>query len=182
LKTTIIYQDIWSKRIARLESRDSLETIFQIEHTYFVDCDKDTLLIQKPLPPDPELGRIIHSENISFNHGLIPVIAQDPLGVVLMQAFTDPKALELSLETGYAHYYSRSREKLWKKGEDSGHVQKISIIEYSPLYHYLVYRVEQVKGACHTGYYSCFFEKFENSKFNLVYNEKIFEPEKVYAK
>ena len=71
-------------------------------------------------------------ENVKFDeHGLVPAIAQDVrTGAVLMLAYMNEESLKLTLETGYATYYSRSRQKLWKKGEESGHVQKVRAIRY----------------------------------------------------
>lgn len=178
----LIYQDIWSKRISRVRSLDSnWMELLQAESEYLLDCDEDSYLILKPLPPDPELGRILPEHSVSFENNLCPVIVQDSEGVVLMQAFANPEALALTIRDGYAHFYSRSRNKLWKKGEESGHVQEVSIIEYSPLYKYLVYRVSQTKGACHTGYYSCFYRRHTGIGEGLVYSKKSFEPESVYA-
>lgn len=99
--------------------------------------------------------------NIKFDSkGLIPVITQDiHSGQVLMQAYMDAEALQATLSTGYMHYYSRSREVLWKKGETSGHVQKV-VSGYADCDNdSLLFKVEQTGVACHTGAASCFFRK-----------------------
>ncbi len=90
--------------------------------------------------------------------GLITVVAQDwCTGEVLMVAWANQEAVEKTKETGYAHYWSRSRQKLWKKGEESGHLQKVKSIQVDCDGDTLLYRVEQVGGiACHTGSPSCF--------------------------
>jgi len=93
-------------------------------------------------------------------NGLVPVIVQDVIGKdVLMQAYLNEEALRLTLETGFAHYYSRSRKSIWKKGETSGHVQKIKKIYLDCDGDCLLYIVEQVGPACHTGKRSCFFNE-----------------------
>ena len=97
-------------------------------------------------------------ENVKFDErGLVPAIAQDvKTGAVLMLAYMNEESLKLTLETGYATYYSRSRQKLWKKGEESGHVQKVRAIRYDCDGDTLLLQVEQTGPACHTGEYTCF--------------------------
>ena len=91
-------------------------------------------------------------------NGLIPVITQDAKsGQVLMFAFANREAIEKTLETTEAHYYSRSRQELWHKGATSGHLQKIKEISYDCDSDALLYKVEQSGVACHTGEYSCFY-------------------------
>lgn len=91
--------------------------------------------------------------------GLVPVVTQDAhTGEVLMVAFLDPEAWELSLATGYAHYYSRTRQRIWKKGETSGHVQRIVEVRIDCDNDAVLFVVEQEGGtACHTGRRSCFY-------------------------
>ncbi len=98
-------------------------------------------------------------KNIRFDsNGLVPVVAVDHLtGKVLMVAYANEEALNKTLETGFAHYWSRSRKKLWKKGEASGHVQKIVGIKLDCDGDTLLYEVEQTGPACHTGNSTCFF-------------------------
>lgn len=92
--------------------------------------------------------------------GLICAIAQDAeSGDVLMQAYMNEEALRLTFETGYAHYYSRSRKCLWKKGETSGHVQKVVGATFDCDRDCLLLQIEQTGAACHTGKRSCFFQK-----------------------
>ncbi len=115
--------------------------------------------------------------------GLVPAIIQDHLtGEVLMLGFMNEESWNLTLKEGTVVFYSRSRNKLWKKGETSGHVQIVKEIRVDCDDDTLLIRVEQVGGAaCHTGYRSCFFRKLDGNDLvadgNLVFN-----PEDVYKK
>ena len=92
--------------------------------------------------------------------GLICAIAQDSAsGEVLMQAYMNREAFELTRKTGYAHYWSRSRSCLWKKGETSGHLQKVEAMYLDCDRDCVLLKVRQEGAACHTGAYSCFFEQ-----------------------
>ena len=91
------------------------------------------------------------------SNGLIPAIAQDVNGAVLMLAYMNAESLRLTIETGYATYYSRSRQELWKKGGTSGNVQRVLQIRSDCDNDALLLTVEQTGVACHTGAYSCFF-------------------------
>ncbi|MGA2161409.1 MAG: phosphoribosyl-AMP cyclohydrolase [Methanoregula sp.] len=111
--------------------------------------------------------------------GLIPVIVQDAKNKsVLMMAYANEEAVRLTETTGYAHYYSRSRKKLWKKGEESGHFQRVERILVDCDEDCLVYEVEQTGAACHMGYRSCFFRTLDGK----IIDRKVFDPEKVYGK
>ena len=117
--------------------------------------------------------------NLNFVDGLIPVIVQDARSKdVLMMAYANEEAVRLTQETGFAHYYSRSRRKLWKKGEESGHFQKVVRILSDCDGDCLVYEVEQTGAACHTGYDTCFYRTLDGT----VVGKKVFDPEKVYGK
>ncbi len=100
------------------------------------------------------------TEKVKFDEkGLICAIAQDAeSGDVLMQAYMNEEALKKTAETGYAHYYSRSRKCLWKKGETSGHVQKVLGMTFDCDRDCLLLQIEQTGAACHTGSRSCFFQ------------------------
>lgn len=102
--------------------------------------------------------------------GLIPAIAQDSqTGKVLMFAWMNRESLQLTEQEGYAVYWSRSRQKLWRKGEESGHKQKIVSIQLDCDEDVLLLRVEQVGGiACHTGRESCFYRKLANRKWEII--------------
>jgi len=121
-------------------------------------------------------------KKLSFNReGLIPVIIQDfETGEVLMMAWMNRKALEKTLETDKTHFWSRSRKRIWLKGEVSGHYQLVKEIRVDCDEDVLLIKVEQVKAACHTGYKSCFFRKVnEKGELELV-AKKVFEPKKIY--
>ena len=98
--------------------------------------------------------------------GLVPAIAQEArTGAVLMQAYMNQEAYDKTLKTGYAHYYSRFRKQLWKKGETSGNIQKVVSVSLDCDGDCVLLQVEQTGGACHTGEYSCFFNLVqENAK------------------
>ena len=120
-------------------------------------------------------------DEISWTDGLVPVIAQElGTGKVLMFAFMNPEALQLTVDTGHAVYWSRSRNRLWHKGEESGHVQKVHEIRLDCDEDVLLITVEQVGGiACHTGRHNCFFRKLENSEW--VTDQPVLKnPEDIY--
>lgn len=122
---------------------------------------------------------------LDFNKtgGLIPAIAQDDAtGEILMLAYMNREAFEATLSSGTATYYSRSRQKLWIKGETSGNVQRIREIRIDCDDDTVVLKVEQIGGAaCHTGYRSCFHKKIENGSIRII-GEPIFDPKEVYKK
>jgi len=108
---------------------------------------------------------------------LLPAVAQDAdTGEVLMLAYVSEAALQQSRETGSAHYYSRSRDELWKKGATSGHTQTIEEIRVDCDGDAILYLVEQSGGACHTGYESCFHRTVDGE----VVGEQVFDPDAVY--
>ncbi|WP_045750562.1 phosphoribosyl-AMP cyclohydrolase [Candidatus Methylopumilus turicensis] len=120
-------------------------------------------------------------DKISWTDGLVPVIAQE-LGTnqVLMFAFMNREALQLTMETGHAVYWSRSRGKLWHKGEESGHVQKVHALRLDCDADVILMTVEQVGGiACHTGRHDCFFQKLENGEWTTD-KPVIKNPEEIY--
>lgn len=114
--------------------------------------------------------------------GLVPAIIQDAKsGKVLMLAYMNEIAWAKTLETGKAWFYSRSRDKQWMKGEESGNVQIVKEVFVDCDDDTVLLKVEQVgKAACHKGYVSCFFRKI-NGDVKII-DEKIFDPEKVYKK
>lgn len=114
-------------------------------------------------------------------HGLLVAIVQDANNrEILMQAFMNEEALRLTIETGIAHYYSRSRKKLWKKGESSGHLQKVRELRIDCDLDAVVMQVEQVGGACHVGFRSCFY-RIVNADGTLTESgEKVFDPKDTY--
>lgn len=115
--------------------------------------------------------------------GLIPAIVQDhETNDVLMLAYINQLAWQKTLETGKAHYWSRSRQQLWLKGETSGNVQVIKEILVDCDDDTVVYKVEQIGGAaCHTGHRSCFYRHLEGEVL-VTDGERLFDPEEVYGK
>jgi len=118
---------------------------------------------------------------MNFKNGLIPAIAQDyKTGKVLMLAYMNEEAWKKTLETGKVWYYSRSRNKLWLKGETSGNVQKVKEIYIDCDEDAVLIKIEQVGGAaCHEGFQSCFFRKVDGKNIKIV-GRKVFDPQKVY--
>jgi phosphoribosyl-AMP cyclohydrolase len=120
---------------------------------------------------------------LDFNktNGLIPAIAQDyKTGEVLMLAYMNEKAFDETVKSGRATYYSRSRNKLWKKGETSGHVQHVKEIRVDCDKDTVLLKVDQVgDAACNKGYKSCFFSKIVGDELKIV-ESKIFDPKTVY--
>ena len=118
-------------------------------------------------------------KDLKFDDGLITAIAQDyKTGEVLMVAFMDEEAVRKTIETKRAFYWSRSRRKLWKKGESSGNEQLVRDILIDCDGDAVLLKVEQIGGACHTGYRSCFYRTIDGE----VIGEKLFEPDDVYKK
>jgi phosphoribosyl-AMP cyclohydrolase len=116
-------------------------------------------------------------------HGLIPVIAQDwQTKDILMQAFVNREALQLSIEEKRAIYWSRSKQRLWRKGEESGHIQVLHDVLLDCDADSLIFRVEQKGGiACHTGRASCYFHRLDANRQWLIEGEILKDPAKIYA-
>ena len=122
---------------------------------------------------------------VKFNdQGLVPVIAQDTAnGEVLMMAWMNRETLRKTVETGLMHYWSRSRKKVWLKGETSGHTQKVKEIRLDCDADTLLMKIEQKGGACHEGYRSCFFRAARDGGKRIeISGEKLFSPEETYKK
>jgi len=114
---------------------------------------------------------------LRYTDGLIPVVVQDIMTLdVLMVAYANQEAVQLTRDTGFAHYFSRSRKKIWKKGEESGHVQKVRQILVDCDEDCLLYLVEQTGAACHTGYPTCFYRTLDGE----IISELVFDPSTVY--
>jgi phosphoribosyl-AMP cyclohydrolase len=113
--------------------------------------------------------------------GLVPAVAQDAdTGEVLMLAWMNREAFEETVRTGRAVYFSRSRNKLWRKGEESGHVQEVVGVYVDCDADTVLLKVRQVGGAaCHEGYKSCFFRRLDGGELTVV-GERVFDPKKVY--
>ena len=123
-------------------------------------------------------------EGMKFDeHGLLTAVVQDHVtGEVLMLAFMNAEALRLTLETRIVHYFSRSRQKLWKKGESSGHVQHVKEIRLDCDQDAILIKIEQVGGACHTGFRSCFYRVLESDGSLREDGAKVFDPKETYKK
>ncbi|MDF0604150.1 phosphoribosyl-AMP cyclohydrolase [Neisseriaceae bacterium TC5R-5] len=115
--------------------------------------------------------------------GLVTAIAQDgQSGRVLMVAWMNRESLSLTAATGIAHYWSRSRQKLWKKGEESGHMQTVRELRLDCDGDVIVMQIEQAAGiACHTGRESCFYRRFENGAWVTV-DDVIKDPQAIYGR
>ncbi len=123
-------------------------------------------------------------KHVTFDKdGLVPAIAQDGLkGRILMMAWMNEEALALTLRTGRAVYFSRSRHKLWKKGEESGHFQEVKEIRIDCDGDVVLLAVKQRgPGACHTGHRCCFYRRRKGGRWVDV-DPVTFDPKKVYAK
>jgi phosphoribosyl-AMP cyclohydrolase len=130
----------------------------------------------------PNLGAWLDKVRWS-DRGLVPAIAQDAQsGRVLTLAWMNREALAQTVETGEAHYWSRSRRKLWRKGEHSGHVQKVKALRLDCDEDVILLEVEQQGGiACHTGRESCFFRRLENGEWVSV-DPVLKEPREIYGR
>jgi phosphoribosyl-ATP pyrophosphohydrolase/phosphoribosyl-AMP cyclohydrolase len=114
------------------------------------------------------------------SRGLIPVVVQDErTRDVVMVAYMNAEALELTLKTGRAHYYSRSRNTLWLKGETSGHYQAVAGLFLDCDGDTLLLVVDQKVAACHTGYWSCFYRSWRDGWVEV--GEKVFDEDAVYG-
>ena len=121
--------------------------------------------------------------NVNFSKldGLVPVIIQDANTLeVLMQAFMNKEALDLSISTGYVHYFSKTRDKVWKKGEAFGYFQKIKEIRIDCDNDSLLIKIHQIgNSACHEGFSSCYFRVYRNGNVS-VDGIRVFDPRDVY--
>jgi phosphoribosyl-ATP pyrophosphohydrolase/phosphoribosyl-AMP cyclohydrolase len=126
------------------------------------------------------MNALLSKIDFSKMDGLIPAVAQDiATNTVLMIGFMNRESLIKTLSTGYMHYFSRTRNRIWMKGEESKHYQMVKEAYYDCDADALLFRVEQVKACCHEGYFTCFHNKIESEEF---LEEKLFEPEEVYGK
>jgi phosphoribosyl-AMP cyclohydrolase len=130
--------------------------------------------MSEPTPTGPDF---------SHGDGLVPAIAQDVVtGEVLMMAYMNAESYAETLATGRAVYYSRSRRKLWRKGEESGNVQRVQAVFVDCDRDTILLRVEQVgDAACHEGYKSCFFRQVTPEGLKVI-GQRVFDPAEVYGK
>jgi phosphoribosyl-AMP cyclohydrolase len=137
------------------------------------------------MPPEPSEATESPRSELDFQKGggLVTAIAQDDAtGEILMVAFMNEQAFDLTLETGEVHYWSRSRNKLWYKGEESGNTQAVKSLYIDCDGDVVLLKIAQ-KGdaACHTGRRSCFFRKLEGGRYEVI-SEPLFDPKEVYKK
>jgi phosphoribosyl-AMP cyclohydrolase len=120
--------------------------------------------------------------NFERVNGLVPAIVQDAeTGDVLMLAYMNQEAYEETIRTGFACYYSRSRDRLWRKGEESGHTQAVEAVFVDCDADTVLLKVRQRGGAaCHEGYKSCFFRRVEGGELRVI-ADRVFDPREVYS-
>ena len=113
---------------------------------------------------------------------LATAIAQDyKTNEILMLAFIDEEAFNKTMETKKAHYYSTSRDAIWFKGEESGHIQSVKEILFDCDKDAVIFKIEQIGGACHTGHYSCFYQKLSEDGRELEdIGKQVFNPDEIY--
>ena len=115
---------------------------------------------------------------LHYQNGLIPVVVQDhTTHEVLMVAYANSEAVGLTVSTGFSHFYSRSRKRIWKKGEESGNVQRVIRILVDCDEDCLLFEVSPEGAACHTGHMTCFFRTLNGEEIS----ERVFDPAMVYA-
>ncbi len=119
--------------------------------------------------------------DFSKGNGLVPVIIQDfEDNEILMLGYMNSEALDITVQSGRVHYWSRSKQRIWQKGETSGHFQLVKEIRTDCDNDTLLIKVVQTGGAaCHEGYRSCFFRKIENNAL-IIDRERVFNPEEKY--
>jgi phosphoribosyl-AMP cyclohydrolase len=152
------------------------------------DDDRDEVQRSRELNPPGETARLPAGmsfiDSLKFTaDGLIPAIIQDaPTGRVLMMAWMNRASIEKTLETGKTHFWSRSRQKFWMKGETSGHVQAVRQMSFDCDGDTLLIQVDQVGAACHEGYRSCFFRAVEPDGGFRVTESRLESPEQIYGR
>ena len=122
-------------------------------------------------------------DGLKFNdNGLIPAIIQEEgTGRVLMMAWMNAESIRDTIETGKTHFWSRSRQKYWMKGESSGNTQQVKDVAYDCDGDTLLIQVEQIGAACHEGYKSCFFRSVKDGEGEVT-EERLMDPEELYGK
>ncbi len=128
------------------------------------------------------MDEILNNLKYDSNGLLTAVIQDDQTNEILMVAFMNQDAVKETLATGKCCYWSRSRQKLWRKGESSGHSQKVKAIRLDCDGDALLIRVDQVGGACHAGYRSCFYRQIKDNRELEIVGVKVFDEDAVYKK
>lgn len=179
---TIIRQDSKSKKIVSVKSitTESFFSEMETSNENLIDCDLDSILSIGNYEVTA-LKKIESIDSVSFSD-LLPVVAVDLDGKVLMQAFLNSHSLKETFRTKFANYFSRSRNKNWLKGESSDNKQEILEVYFSEKELFFVYVVKQKMAACHEGFYSCFYRKINpNRSLIQIDFDRKFKPEKVYG-
>lgn len=194
LAVTRTTQPVFEELVVRWQLRPFLEDPACCPHPIaqelLVDCDADCLLVKASVNAAQwaqcraffcPLGQEIPSTLLQGTR-LVLAVAQDAnRRDVLMAAFMDEEALKLTLSTRLVHYYSRQRQRIWKKGEESGCVQHLIEGRFDEKVHAVVLTIRQDGGAaCHDGYRSCFYRRIREDGELEVVEERIFDPDKVY--
>ena len=134
------------------------------------------------IPAQPSVAGLLDALKYDAD-GLLTIVVQDAnKSEVLMVAFANRAAMQKTLETGLMHYYSRSRKKMWLKGEESGHTQQVVSLAVDCDGDAILAKVKQTGGACHLGYRSCFAFGVDKTGKMTVIGEKLFDPAAVYRK
>jgi phosphoribosyl-AMP cyclohydrolase len=181
--------DFHFKIVDRSQAERILNDSFvDAEVDVYVDCDEDAFILESnqiskrdPLSLIWQNGNVLISEStlsefMSRAPELYPMLAIDKKGSPLMLAWGKPETILQATATGHGTYFSRSRNKKWVKGEESGHLQNLYSIYLSLDPFYILYETDQIGAACHTGYYSCFFRQiYKNEEPRFVYESKIEE-------
>ena len=177
---TKVLEKVWKKGVGFGEGKKDLSSkgLFPLPDSSNLIC--------RPLAGTAPINKEQKMLKLDFEKcgGLIPAIAQDwKTNEVLMLAYINEEAWNETLKTGHGVYFSRSRQKLWHKGESSGNVQIVHEILVDCDEDTVIFKVEQIGGAaCHTGHASCFFRKLNADGSLTELGEQIFDPEKVYGK
>ena len=141
-----------------------------------------TVLFLLRLPDELETVMSFYDKLKFDSNGLIPAIIQEQgTGRVLMMAWMNRASLEKTIETGKTHFWSRSRQKFWMKGESSGHTQQVRDIAFDCDGDTVLIQVEQIGAACHEGYKSCFYRSVEDGDFKIT-ETQLETPEEIYGK
>ena len=154
----------------------------------YVDCDEDAYIFEREHLEKPDiLTQFWREGNATLSQkeldrlleqapALFPILAIDMNGIPLMLAWGKSDSVRYAMESGNGTYFSRSRNKKWIKGEESGHLQNISSIYLSVDPYYIIYETDQIGAACHTGYYTCFFRRMvEADEAVVIYPNKVEE-------
>ena len=179
---TLIKQDLVTKKIVSVEntSKESIEKLASKQENLLTDCDLDSILWTGNFEL-ATLQKLTSSGHLSFP-SLLPVVTLDLEQKVLMQAFVNTTALSETFRTGFANYFSRSRNKIWLKGESSDNRQEIVDVYNSVGNSFFIYVVKQKIAACHEGFYSCFYRKLnQDQSLTQIDFDRKFKPEKVYG-